>query len=258
MLTGVLTGVFYGKDLPMPVAGGDTANPDASSKVGKYYTSSGPMFKADIDLTDFASKTAGVLVTADDMAQGTAGTCWILACLGAVAHAGDNTVNAGKAIENLIIDPINNDQIWGMKFYNNNAEAVYVTVNSDIAVNTSENWWSKNGPIFALNAEPYTVDNGVLTGISDGDDLSGAGDLTLDGSFVSSGTAAMPGNYKQVSIKSSGDDSGVTFTITGTNYWNNAQTDTVTGGNNSVVTSAKYFKTVSKICLLYTSDAADE
>ena len=56
-----------------------------------------------------------------------------------------------------------------MKFYNNNAEAVYVTVNSDIAVNTSENWWSKNGPIFALNAEPYTVDNGVLTGISDGD-----------------------------------------------------------------------------------------
>ena len=66
-----------------------------------------------------------------------------LACLGAVAHAGDNTVNAGKAIENLIIDPINNDQIWGMKFYNNNAEAVYVTVNSDIAVNTSENWWSK-------------------------------------------------------------------------------------------------------------------
>ena len=77
--------------------------------------------------------------------------------------------------------------------------------------------------------------------------LSGAGDLTLDGSFVSSGTAAMPGNYKQVSIKSSGDDSGVTFTITGTNYWNNAQTDTVTGGNNSVVTSTKYFKTVSKI-----------
>ena len=57
----------------------------------------------------------------------------------------------------------------------------------------------------------------------------------------------MPGNYKQVSIKSSGDDSGVTFTITGTNYWNNAQTDTVTGGNNSVVTSTKYFKTVSKI-----------
>ena len=103
------------------------------------------------------------------------------------------------AIENLIIDPINNDQIWGMKFYNNNAEAVYVTVNSDIAVNTSENWWSKNGPIFALNAEPYTVDNGVLTGISDGDNLSGAGDLTLDGSFVSGGTAAMPGNYKQVS-----------------------------------------------------------
>ena len=62
---------FYGKDLPMPVAGGDTANPNASSQVGKYYTSSGPMFKADIDLTDFASKTAGVLVTADDMAQGT-------------------------------------------------------------------------------------------------------------------------------------------------------------------------------------------
>ena len=62
---------FYGEDLPMPYAGGDTANPSLSPKlkIGEYVTSTGPMFKADVDLTN-SSTTAGVLVTADDMSQG--------------------------------------------------------------------------------------------------------------------------------------------------------------------------------------------
>ena len=112
---------FYGKNLPMPVAGGDTANPDAEAKVGIYKASTGTMFKADIDIVKDAahesSIMAGVLVTSDDMNQGQAGTCWILASLGAVAHAGTGDIaTAGKAIETLVIDPITDDQIWGMKF----------------------------------------------------------------------------------------------------------------------------------------------
>ena len=149
---------FYGEDLPMPVAGGDTANPDAASAVGKYATSNGVMFKADINTAaNTSSTTPGVLVTADDMAQGQAGTCWILACLQAVAHVGTGTSDAGKAIENLIIDPITTDKIWGMKFYNSNKEAVYVTVNSDIAIKDTDVWHQKDSPIFALNAETKTI-----------------------------------------------------------------------------------------------------
>ena len=74
----------------------------------------------DIDIVDDAnhdsSTTAGVLVTADDISQGSTGNCWMLACIGAVAHVGTGTANAGKAIENLFIDPITNDQIYGIKF----------------------------------------------------------------------------------------------------------------------------------------------
>ena len=57
----------------------------------------------------------------------------MLACIG-VAHVGTGTANAGKAIENLFIDPITNDQIYGIKFYNDNKETIYVTVNTELPV----------------------------------------------------------------------------------------------------------------------------
>ena len=48
---------FYGKDLPMPVAGGDTANPAwGGSTVGTYGTSNGTLFKPDIDIVDDANQ----------------------------------------------------------------------------------------------------------------------------------------------------------------------------------------------------------
>ena len=53
-------------------------------------------------------------MTADDMNQGSAGDCWILACMAAVAHVGTGTASAGKAIENLIIDPVNDDNIYAI------------------------------------------------------------------------------------------------------------------------------------------------
>ncbi|PQM55454.1 MAG: hypothetical protein CML39_08070, partial [Rhodobacteraceae bacterium] len=250
---------FYGEDLPMPVAGGDTANPDAAATVGVYKKSTGPMFKKDIDLaSNTSSTTAGILVTADDMAQGSAGTCWILACLGAVAHAGTgDAAKAGKAIENLVIDPITDDQIWGMKFYDNNKEAVYVTVNSDIAIKNTTSWSQADKPLYALNAEPVYIDiNGDEDGIANGDNLSGAGNLTLDGALVSSGVASMDGGYGKVSIKSSGNDSGITFTIKG-EHSQGTSPEVLTGANgvtSTVTQGTKWWKTITEISVSGATD----
>ena len=246
---------FYGEDLPMPVAGGDTANPNAASKVGKYATSTGTMFKADISVSSGSSTAAGVLVTADDMAQGQAGTCWILACLGTLAHAGTgDNAKAGKAIENLIIDPITDDQIWGMKFYDNNKEVVYTTVNSAIPVSTGTSWGDKDKVLFALNPEPVYRDNGIADGIADGDNLSSAGNLTLDGSLVKNGVASMAGGYGKISIKSTGDDTGITFTVKGTDYYGNTTPEVLQGKNATVTQGTRWWKTVSEISVSGATD----
>ena len=70
---------------------------------------------------------------------------------------GDGTNNAGKVIENLVVDPVTTDKIYGIKFYNSSNEPVYVTVNSDVAVDTGTAWYQQDRPIFATNAEQATI-----------------------------------------------------------------------------------------------------
>lgn len=102
---------FLGKDLPMPVVGGDTANNKASSGVYNYVVGTGPLF------VDGA--------TAVDVNQGNAGTCYLVAALGSIAH-----VNAAY-ITDAFID--NGNGTFGVRFYLNDAP-VYVTIDKSVPV----------------------------------------------------------------------------------------------------------------------------
>ena len=76
--------------------------------------------------------------------------------------------------------------------------------------------------------------------------VAGAGNLTLDGSATSGGTASFS-TGQRVSISSAGDDRGIAFTVTGTDMFGRAQTETITGANVGASTGSKYFSTITQI-----------
>ena len=89
-------------------------------------------------------------------------------------------------------------------------------------------------------------------GIATSQSPSGAGDLTL----VSSTVTLTPPRF--VTITSAGDDTGVTFTITGTRPGGSTQTEVVTGANAGAATSTLTFATVTSIAISGASAAAVE
>jgi alpha-tubulin suppressor-like RCC1 family protein len=105
---------FLGTDLPMPIAGGDTATGKAATRVFSYATASGPL------------TVNGVAAT--DINQGAAGDCYLMAALGAIA-------NARPTVINNMFTP-NSNGTYGVTFYKASAP-VYSTVNNSLAVNTS-------------------------------------------------------------------------------------------------------------------------
>jgi hypothetical protein len=89
-------------------------------------------------------------------------------------------------------------------------------------------------------------------GIATSQSPSGLGNLTL----VSSTVTLTPPRF--VTITSAGDDTGVTFTITGTRPGGSAQTEVVTGANAGAATSTLTFETVTSIAISGASAAAVE
>lgn len=83
-------------------------------------------------------------------------------------------------------------------------------------------------------------------GISVAATLSGSGNLTLGGALTSGGSATFDSG-RVVTLLSAGDDSGDTFTVTGTDVNGDAQTEEITGANAGTATGTKYFKTVTQI-----------
>lgn len=74
----------------------------------------------------------------------------------------------------------------------------------------------------------------------------GAGAITLNGSLVSGGVATLD-TPRRILLTSGGNDSGITFTVTGTNQFGNSLTETVTGGNTTAVPTTQDFKTVTSV-----------
>jgi hypothetical protein len=76
--------------------------------------------------------------------------------------------------------------------------------------------------------------------------LASAGALTLNGSYVSGGVATLP-QARRVGIVSAGNDSGITWTITGTNWSGQPISETLAGGNIATAQSVLDYLTVSSI-----------
>ena len=87
-------------------------------------------------------------------------------------------------------------------------------------------------------------------GVFEDQTLVGAGDFTLDGAGVTGGEWITPDGFaKQIGFESTGNISGVTFTVTGFQDVNRhiALSEAVTGPNNSTVETTNYFYVITQI-----------
>lgn len=95
------------------------------------------------------------------------------------------------------------------------------------------------------NYDPANVDTDGL--------VDGATGVTTP--LVQLATSAGDGLAHQLNITSTADLSGITFTVTGTDADGIAQTEAITGPNNTTVESTKYFLTVTSIAISATLGA---
>ncbi|MDE2096321.1 MAG: hypothetical protein KGL39_03680 [Patescibacteria group bacterium] len=99
-------------------------------------------------------------------------------------------------------------------------------------------------PIVSKLLLPAADTNGIAHSQTPG----GAGNLTLNGDLVSGGVANLV-VAQRVAIHSAADDTGITWTVTGTDRFGNAQTDSFAGVNNGYAYSALDFLTVTQIAI---------
>ena len=94
-------------------------------------------------------------------------------------------------------------------------------------------------------------------GISVSASIGSATTLTLGGTLTSGGSYTSGDNIGQIiTITSAADDSGITFTVVGTNAVGDALTEVVTGADTTVASSSGYFNTVTSITTSAATDAA--
>lgn len=102
---------------------------------------------------------------------------------------------------------------------------------------------------FALAIDGALSSNYSATNIAQAQAVAGAGSLTLNGTLVSGGVAYLD-PASPVVIVSSGNDSGITFTVTGMAGAGNSfasVVETVTGANASRVSTVNTFRRVTSI-----------
>lgn len=95
-----------------------------------------------------------------------------------------------------------------------------------------------------VNCGPYAAPN--ATNIRTASAISAAGPVTLNGSLVSGGVATLD-QPRRVLFTSVGNDSGITFTIVGTDWNNQYATEVLTGANATTTYSVYDYKTVTSV-----------
>ena len=83
-------------------------------------------------------------------------------------------------------------------------------------------------------------------GISVSAQVANNANLVIGGALASGGAVTFD-SHRNVTITSGGNDSGITFTVTGTDASGAAQTESITGGNAGIATGSKIFATVTQI-----------
>jgi len=95
-----------------------------------------------------------------------------------------------------------------------------------------------------VNCGPYAAPS--ATNIRTASSIAGAGVVTLNGSLVSGGVATLD-QPRRVLFTSAGNDSGITFTVNGTDWNNMPVSEVVTGANATTVYTVYDFKTVTSV-----------
>ena len=94
-----------------------------------------------------------------------------------------------------------------------------------------------------INSKLFKAVSASTTAIAIAQTLGGAGNLNLTSSSVSDGSNM----DTTVTLTSTGNISGVTFTVTGTDASGSTITEDITGPNNTTVTGSTKFLTVTQI-----------
>jgi filamentous hemagglutinin family protein len=117
-------------------------------------------------------------------------------------------------------------------------------IGNDFIINNAGN--VRLGLTYWLDGELQIGSLGVSGALATSQTVGAAADLTLDGTAISSGTATFDVS-ERVAITSAGDDSGIAFTVTGTDMFGRAQTEVITGASAAIATGSKYFATINQI-----------
>ncbi len=94
-----------------------------------------------------------------------------------------------------------------------------------------------------ITADTLAADN---DGISASAQVANNAALVIGGALASGGSVTLS-NARKLTITSGGNDSGISFTIVGTDINGATQTESLTGANAGVATSSKFFLTVVSI-----------
>ena len=86
----------------------------------------------------------------------------------------------------------------------------------------------------------------VTDGVCAAQAVGSATDLTINGSLSSGGEVTFD-QPRNVTILSAGNDSGITFTVTGTDETATAVTEVITGASTGTATGTTYFATITQI-----------
>ena len=99
-----------------------------------------------------------------------------------------------------------------------------------------------------VKAVTITADTVALDadGISAAASVGNNAALVLGGALASGGAVSLS-HGRLVTILSAGDDSGISFTVVGTDVDGDAQTESITGANAGTATGSSYFLTISSI-----------
>jgi hypothetical protein len=96
--------------------------------------------------------------------------------------------------------------------------------------------------VITISDEVALDANGISTVAAVGEDAA----LVIGGALHSGGTVTNASG-RQVTILSAGDDSGISFTVVGTDVNGDALSESVTGANAGTETSSGFFKTITSI-----------
>lgn len=124
---------------------------------------------------------------------------------------------------------------------------ISVTVGPLVTASATKVALSQKGPgAFALALDGAAASGYAATAIATAQAVGAAGNLTLDGTRAKDGVAGLDPPAAVVLV-SSGNDTGITLTVKGTDINGAYQQEAVTGANASRVVTTKVFRTVTAI-----------